>query len=735
MALSENLKGIYRKTYITFFILIFLGFIISFFVSFLSYSPLEYNKIFFNNYLINNTILLFLKNLLLITLIFIVFCYSLVIGKDDTITKDGSKIHFYQIISRGLYIIIVLNFIYILTTEILIPKLENDLEIFKNSTLRAKISLDIAKEAEKKGDYIESLLYYNEYLTIIPNDWNIIEKTRELKNKVTIPKKINSYDFENLILKKIKDSSDYEFIKNSYISYPYRGYYAIIPNLSNEDKTKIWQIIYKTDFFKIKSNEDLSLNKEEIEGYEKEDTSISTNITDPSQLADIYFDKKDYITAWFYYQHMAEADKSKRKYALERIALIKKGLRFQRSDLSDKEFEDFLSSSDREIKKIYSLKIKATESFEKGEYQKAYFYYNDILYINRNLRDAIQGKNLSYEKLRKNAVELSEIVKARSFTGKDNFVFLSDENTIVFIDYIVKKYDNEMLKNNFYLYNVKIIKFDSSFKNFKTIIAKYGKSISSTTYTLYCYDISNRENEFYPILYEDNISKGEIKRDYIFKFPVDINTLYNFSYNYSRVFNFSLLKLLQLNNLGANIFNIINEIEINEFENFILPKIKNKKDKEFILNIYKLDNFSKKYYLNDNLTEQEKSKVIKIFSKIGIKQNNSSIGFNLNFIKTAISDKISRFFMFFYLSLFILTLSWRLKLNFFGNIKKSYLPFLLLIPFFIFFILELIYNLNTLICSIISLSFNFEILLLVTIILNLLLTIIATVILSVNLNE
>lgn len=441
------------------------------------------------------------------------------------------------------------------------------------------------------------------------------------------------------------------------------------------------------------------------------------------------------MTAWFYYQHMVEADKIKRKYALERISLIKKALRFQRSDLSDKQFEEFLLDSDKNIKKIYSLKIKAKESFEKSEFQKAYFYYSDILYINRNLRDAIQGKNLSYERLKKNAVELSEIEKVRNFIGKSNFVFMSDTNTIVLIDYIIKKYDNEILRNNYYLYNVKIVNFDSSFRNFKTIIAKYGKSVSSNIYTLYCYDLSNRENEFYPLLYENSIFKGEIKKDYIFKFPVDINILYNFSYDYSRVVNFSLLKLLELNNMGLNISNYITEFEINEFENFILPKIKDKKNKKFVMDIYKLDQLTKKYYLNDNITEQEKRRILKIFSNIGIKQSNMTVGFNLNFIKTAIADKISRFFIFFYLSLFILTLSWRLKPSFVMGLKKIYFLFILFIPFFIFFILELVYNLNTLICSIISVSFRFEILLLVIITFNLLITIIATVIFSANLNR
>lgn len=150
MALSENLKIIYKKTYISFIIFILLGIIISFLVSYFSYSSLNYNRVFFNNYLVNNTILIFFKNLLLMTLIFIVFCYSLVIGKDDIITKDGSTIHFYLIISRGLYIIVILNVIYILTSEILIPKLENDLEILRNSTLRANISLKQLKKQKQK---------------------------------------------------------------------------------------------------------------------------------------------------------------------------------------------------------------------------------------------------------------------------------------------------------------------------------------------------------------------------------------------------------------------------------------------------------------------------------------------------------------------------------------------------------------------------------------------------------
>ena len=94
-----------------------------------------------------------------------------------------------------------------------------------------------------------------------------------------------------------------------------------------------------------------------------------------------------------------------------------------------------------------------------------------------------------------------------------------------------------------------------------------------------------------------------------------------------------------------------------------------------------LYNFSYDYEKTFNSSLISLSKLYNTISEN--KKENFSIGFNSNFIKSAIADKISNILIFLSLNLIIISLSWRLRSNYLTGIPKIHLLIILAIPFFI----------------------------------------------------
>ena len=597
---SVALKNIFRKINLSFVIIFALSIIIFMLFSFYEYSKYKYNpeyneviKIdekynlnnryhttYFKDFILSNTISILLKNLLMISIIFFIICYSLLINKSDMMTIDVKNIEFSKIGIHGIYFLIALTFLYLISFESIIPILENKLDGMRNNTSRAITSLNKGNEFYFSNNYKDALYFYEEYFIIIEDDDTIDTRIHEIKNKLQI--------------ESFKDS------------------------------------------------------KEKIDKKEH----IYDSTTDYIALAEKNFQQKDYYTALYYYTYVAESNVPGSNEAKQKIQLIKKilehenNLNLNESNMNNQELNKYLDKKDLELREIYVLKSKADNLMSNNEYFKAYFTYEDILKINPNMDEVINAKNNTYTKLKEIAAEEEDLITAKNFPGKNNFVFMLSQNRLMYTGLITKG------KNKFYLYDIKIYTFDTNY-NFKNVIeAPYGETKSMDTFTLYSFSLNNRDKVNLPIITYDNFRK-EIYPEYIFKLPVALNSLYNFSYDYNKTFNSSLISLFKLNNLVGE---------------------------------------------NNN--------------------KNFSIGFNNNFIKSAIVDKISHVFIFFSLNLIIIAFSWRLRSNYLTGIPKMHMLIILAIPFFIYIFVNTLQKYTTIFYSTLALSINFIILLVLCFIIN-----------------
>jgi len=653
MAKDENLSKIYFKTIITFFVVFISLLLFSFVYSNFSFNKITFHTQFFFDFFKANSVVVFFNNYFLCSLLFLTLTYSLVINSKDLISKTGSKLLFYQISSRGLHLLVFLTIFYIIALEFIVPSALEKIDAIKNSSLRAGISLRNGEEAYENKDYVEAAKFFNEYLSII-DDVAIEEKFREAKNKIVLPKKMRSTELD-AILKSSKNESDKLFIKELYEK-EINDYFYLKDNTSTEEKNRLWSLLNGIDYF----------DKAAPIEY-KDDGLISDIITDYGQLAEIFFNKRDYLTAWYYYQYVVEADTAKRAEAQNKIYLIKKALKYQKSDFSEAEFAEFMKNKESEIKNIYNLKKTAANYLNLKKYQKAYFVYQDILSINKNLRDALNGINLSRSELNKISAEYSDIEKAKKYVGKRNFVFLLDQHSTIYIGNIVKTY-NEDFTYTYYLYDIKINYFDAKTNKRSLIKADFGQMKTNYLATFYCFDISDRNREFFPTITENGVTKV-LKDNYLYTIPVDINTLYNFSYDYEKTLTFPIVKLLRLKN-------------------------------------YKFTG-----------------------------SNNNNAGINMDFVKTAILDKISRYFILFTLGLLTISLSWRLRSKYPGAFPISLYPILPVIPLFLYFVIKTALYFSTLTFSILSGCVDFTILLIIAVAFHSILLAVSAIFLAVTLVE
>lgn len=597
---SEALKNIYRKINLLFFI-IFVASVIFFMLSSLyeyskyKYNP-EYNEvlkidekfnldnryhaIYFKQFILSNTVSQLLKHLLFISIVIYIFCYSLIINKSDTMTTDVKNIEFTKVSIHGIYLLIALTFLYLISLEFIIPLLENKLGTMRNNTSRAIIALNKGNELYFNNNYNDALYFYEEYIIIIENDDTIDGRIHEIKNKIEI-------------------------------------------KAFNDKKNQL-----------------------------KKEQQVYDTTTDYFALAENYFQQKDYYSALYYYTYVAEGNVSDSNDAKQKIQLIKKILTYENNlnikepTMESTELNKYLDKGDLEIREIYVLKNKADNYIKNNEYLKAYFIYDDILKLNPNLDEVVNAKNEAYNKLKEIAAEIEDLVIAKNFPGKNNFVFMLSNNRLMYIGLITKG------KNKFYLYDIKIYTFDTNY-NFKNVIeAPYGETKSMDTFTLYSFSLNNRNNSYMPVITYEN-SRKEIYPEYMFKLPASLNSLYNFSYDYEKTFYTSLINLSML-------YNLINENKNNDF----------------------------------------------------------SIGFNKNFIKSAIADKISNILIFLSLNLIIMAFSWRLRSSYLTGIPKIHWMVILAVPFFIYIFVNALQKYITLFYSTLAFSTNFILLLVICFVIN-----------------
>ncbi len=503
-----------------------------------------------------------------------------------------------------------------------------------------------------------TILYYFSLDFLIPRFENKLESMRNLT--------LNS-----IIL---IDNGNKNYFKNKFSqALPYYEEYIKI----NEKDEKASEIIRK-----IKN----TLNVQQFEEMKKElkiDTSIPDTITDYSTLADLSFEKKDYYTAWYYYQQVVEADKTKGIEAKKRIEDIKKILKFENSMKTEKdrfdikELTKMMNEKEKEINHIYDLKKKAKDNFDKGNYHEAYFIYEDILKINPKLREVIKEKEKTLEFLDKISCEINELEHLKIYPGKNDFVFFIKYNTFILIDYIIKYLDD------YYIYNIKIIELDNNF-NIKNITSSpYGKTVENTyndtenskkskyyNFTLYSYSKYNRNEINFPVKTNFSSNNNEVIKDYIITLPINIEIFYNFSYDYNKTFGFSFVKLFNL-------------IKASKEEN-------------------------KKLEISNNNVKIEENKTGKEFN----------FGLNINFIKAAIADKISKIFLFFSISLIFMSIAWRLKATYMIKMPFTHIILLPAIPILLYFFVNFLNMIVTSLYSLLTEILIFPLMLIICFVIN-----------------
>ncbi len=509
-AYSDVLSSIRSKTYTFFFLSAVFYCLLSMVVSFISYRMVsaDYNIQFYIDYILNNSILFIFNNLVIYAASFFMIMYSMIIKREDLINKENKKVLFSDIISSGLYILIILTLLLFLGQEFLVPKAYDKLAAIKSNTKLSDTLLKLANSSYDNSNFEQALKYYNDYTYIIENDF-VKERIRELK---------------------VKTAND-----------------------------------------ELERRKSLSKNT----GY------ITPNDLDYIKLAQISYDKEDYIGALYYYQYVLETynyskrQSNQRDVAEKRIQEIKKILQFKDSMLTDDKFQDKIDQNLKDISKIYNLKREAEIAKSREDYFSAYFLYSDILDINSDLRDAVQEKNDAFYKISLIGVDYDSVSNAKLLPSRDNIVFMYDSGLLMSAKKMVRALDLGKNIYTYYMYDIRFFKYDSQF------------NLNYVSYAPY----------------------GEIK-------------------NYSSIYQFIKDNSNTKNMNGS--FEIPYIIKKRDFESFT-SKIA-ETDKHFLSSIYTLSD--DKYKILRNVTTEEKDSIFSIFSRNGY---DLSVFFNNTYFLTLFS--------------------------------------------------------------------------------------------------
>ncbi|MBN2544903.1 MAG: hypothetical protein JXB50_03835 [Spirochaetes bacterium] len=609
MTTRENLSRIFRKTYLSLLFILIVSIIIFIIISYYHFYVNRIIPKYDQSYLYNKT--------------------DIVEDKiHNVLRNDFIFINTLSLLFKNLFFIILL-----------FSSLCFSFFINQNDLINSDGGQNLFSQIVSRGLYI--IIFFNiiYYFSLDFLNKPIQKKIESIKNDTTIS--IN-------LLKKGNE----EYFKKNYIDS--LNYYINYINLIENDdiiKDRIREInntIKGAEFDKNKKNAELEKKNNEYK-------DVTSTITEYNKLAKIYYEKKDYASALYYYKYVAETRGSERADALKKIQSIKQILNYQKN-LNESTNVIDTNKLDENLKKIYVLKERADNYFNKNDYQKAYFIYNDILEINQNLRDIADKKQLSLSKLKETAGEISEFNLARFYPKQYDFIFFIGPNDFLHIEEISKFF------NYFYCYNIRIYNINNDFKVNYIIESKYGITKSDNKISLYTFSQSNRNEEYYPSIIVNNKRQ---RYDKIFiEIPVSLNNLFEFSYNYEKTLNTSIISLFSLRKISAN---------------------KNSKNK------------------NDNY----------------------SIGLNKHLIETAILDKVSRLFLFFAINLIMISIAWRFRSTYINKFPIIFYLFLLIIPVFIYYFINFILSSITLIISVLLLIINFNILLIFCIVINIIIVLIS----------
>ncbi len=638
-----------------------------------------YHEYFGQKIVLSKMVIDYFKNFFAAYTLFFLILFSVFLNKNEHLIIAKQKVLFSEIVIPALIVVIVLTVLYFTGREFIVPVHRLKLDDMVNRSSQAYGVFQQASTKHKDKKYEEALVYYKEYLELIDSDPTVTERVNILLSEINIesfektrvgdlPRIIGIEHFKKGLLDKLEDKREHEFLYSIYKLDNYGRNYLLKENPDKNERVRLWQVLYNAGY-----------TRERIQVTDFGDLSISGIITDYYQLADIYMKKNDFTTAWYYYKFVLETDPIRRDEAAGKINEIKNilsmGSLATDNSVTADSYRKKLISQEKLMVHSYELKRKASHLYEKELLKEAFFIYNDILDINPRLREIRDDRDKVLRDLSQRAVEITEISNASFVPGKNDFCFMADPHSLVVYKKIIP------YNNSYYLFDIMIYKLDEKFGVEKSVFAPYGQFKTNKRFTLYSYSLADREKEYFPVV-TTNSKKRELERKNVFyNIDADISTLYNFSYDYERAMDFSLFKLYEL-----------------------------------------------KTFAPDNV---EDSSVIKSDNRIHKNTDkNFSMGFNANFIKTAITDKISRYFLFFSISLLSIVLGWNFRSKSGMQLPVRYFLFIPAIPVAYLVVLNLVVKFITVFYSILASVSPFGVLLILCIVVNIIIMVVSIIVVS-----
>ncbi len=429
-------------TYKTFFKVLFFGLIFCFLTSLFAYVKNKINSDFFTSYLTYRTIYAFSVHFTIFVYLFLFWFYSFSFNRKYLFDSKKHRRNFYQIVSSGFNLIILSLFFYFFILEVVLPfSKERCAEI----VTKCRLSEELLDKAE--------ILY------------------------------ADSNNKSNSLYKQIADKKEALRI--------YENYGRLVsPNrYVNERIGDLRTDLYRMEYTIRKHNE------------------VPNELTTYEELADYFYSKEDYFSAWFYYMSLEKGPNRQKELARERIEDIKQKIKYQNSLYTDEEMNLYMDKQTRKIQDLYAQLQKGEQLFNRGDYLAAYYVYRDIYNENANIRDALNGRDKSLEYLKKNAVDIEEAEIAGSYAGKENFIMFYDNSIVMKAGILRKSINVDLLTEQYFFFDTQLCYRDAGENITKIVYIPYAK-VNKDNLLLLCYDKNDNENIYSPVI--EKISQSEM---------------------------------------------------------------------------------------------------------------------------------------------------------------------------------------------------------------------------------
>ncbi len=561
MSDKEFNSQINKKTYLS-----FIGLSVVIFLCLMIYSGFAFrNRIISYNFLtafiFNNAALLFLKNLILIMWIFVVFTYSFIIKREDTIGSNGKQVMFYSIISAGINLVVLCAVLYALSVEVFVPMLDANITKIGNESRLSKELLDLGDKYYKESRWKDALQVYENYQRVAKPSNFVKERMRSLRIKVLSESDKNKGTI--LIPDNLKyyiDIADYLYEKEEYISAWY--YYEQVAAAYDTNRQRaLTQIDNIKTIYNYRNS--LLTDKQKHKYLTMELSKIRTLYKDSFDASE-FFKKKKYLEAYFVYRKIINENKNIREASkgkdLSLSELYKTGI-----DINSIEKAKFFPGKDdilffNDTATLINIgNLKRIINIDTMKYD--FYFFDTIVY---QIDDRYRPGDAFY--IRYGVLKNGNLLSSYIFS-------LEDKNTEFFpVLYYLDSSLYARLKNICMENEIALLE--------KCYTVRNGKFSLNTA-------ISDGDLISLGKLFNSAADSGlsACKLDQTVRIKENISTLYNFEYDYEKAVYTPLLRLLDINSIKSNKIKSSNVIGFNQ--SFIRAAIGEKIARIFFL-VYSL---------------------------------------------------------------------------------------------------------------------------------------------------